>query len=220
MSRRNASSLPAQSPETLAAIANLSMQKTIFIPLLIFGLLGCRQKSSDNHKNDTRSFTVSIHPSFDESAKFILSKVDTVQQLRCILLDGNRNDRHADTFYSKSILLSNEQFNTFDTAIIQKTRIKQTPQHEGCCDGINFQFVVTHYNDTSLLRFGNLNIGSDTTACRIKNQTLDNLASLCKDSIITDYFNDVKSYIYDSVEHIHYKDNRAINKLRKIEYSP
>jgi hypothetical protein len=195
------------------------MQKTILIPLLILGLLACRQKSSDNHKNDTLSFTVSIYPSFDETAKFILFKVDTVQQLRCIMLDGNRNDRHADTFYTKTILLSNEQFNTFDTAVIQKTRIKQTPQHEGCCDGINFQFLVTHHNDTSLLRFGNLSIRSDTIGCRIINQTLDNLASLFKDSIITDYFNDVKSYIYDSIEHIHYKDNRAINKLRKIEYS-
>jgi hypothetical protein len=205
--------------QVLAAIANLSMQKTILILLLILGLLSCGHNSMNNQKSDTLSFTVSIHPSFDETAKIILSKVDTLKQLKCIMFDGNRNDRHADTFYSKTILLSDEQFNKFDSTVIQKTRIKQTPQHEGCCDGISFQFIVIHNDDTLMLHFGNLSISSDTTACRIINQTLDNLALLYKDSIITDYFNDVKSYIYDSVEHIHYKDNRAINKLRKIEYS-
>jgi hypothetical protein len=195
------------------------MQKTLFTLLFVFCLFSCGHNSGTNRTNDTVNFKVLINPSFDESATFILSKVDTLQQLKCTILDGNRNDRPTNTFYTKTILLSDEQFNKFDTAVIQKTRIKQTPQHEGCCDGINFQFVVTHNNDTSMLHFGNLSINLDTTACKIIGLTLDNLALLYKDSIINDYFNDVRSYIYDSIKHIQYKDNRAINRLRKIEYS-
>lgn len=195
------------------------MQKAFFLLLFVFSLFSCGHNSGTNRTNETISFKVLINPSFDESATFILSKGDTLQQLKCVILDGNRNDRPADTFYSKTILLSNEQFNKFDSAVIQKTQIKQTPQNEGCCDGINFQFIVTHNNDTSMLHFGNLNIRSDTTACKIIGLTLDNLALLYKDSVISDYFNDINSYIYDSVKHIRYQDNRAINRLRKIEYS-
>ena len=195
------------------------MQRVFQISLFVFGLLSCRQNSGTNHKNDTVSFQVSIHPAFDETANIILSKVDTLRQLKCVMFDGNRYDRPADTFYIKTILLSEEQFDKFDTAVIQKTKIKQTPQHEGCCDGINFQFAVTRNNDTSILHFGNLSISSDTIGCKIIMLTLDNLELLYRDSIITDYFNDVKSYIYDSVKPISRQDNRAINKLRKIEYS-
>lgn len=78
---------------------------------------------------------------------------------------------------------------------------------------------MAHNNDTLILHFGNLSINLDTTACKIIGLTLDNLALLYKDSIITDYFNDLKSYVYDSIKHIQYQDNRAINKMRKIEYS-
>lgn len=66
-----------------------------------------------------------INPAIDETAKIILTKVDTLRQLNCVILDGNRNDRPADTFYTRTIFLSDEQFNKFDTAVIQKTRIKQ-----------------------------------------------------------------------------------------------
>jgi hypothetical protein len=195
------------------------MQKILFTLLLVLGLFSCGHNSGTNRTNDTINFKVLINPSFDESATFILSKVDTLQQLKCIILDGNRNDRPADTFYSKTILLSDEQFNKFDSAVIQKTRIKQTPQNEGCCDGIYFQFTLKYNTDSSMLHFGNLSIRSDTTACKIIGLTLDNLAFLYKDSVISDYFNDINSYIYDSVKHIQYRDDRAINRLRKIEYS-
>ncbi len=135
------------------------------------------------------------------------------------MFDLARNDRQADTFYSRTILLSEAQFSKFDSAVIQKTKIRQTPQRQGCCDGINFQFVSILNSDTSVLHFGNLNIESDTIGCKIIVHTLDNFALFYQDSVIADYFNDVKSYIYDTIEPIHYKDNRAINKLRKIEYS-
>jgi hypothetical protein len=70
-----------------------------------------------------------------------------------------------------------------------------------------------------MLHFGNLSIGRDTTACKIIALTLENLALLYNDSVISDYFNDINSYIYDSVKHIQYRDNRAINRLRKTEYN-
>jgi hypothetical protein len=195
------------------------MQKILFTLLLGLGLFSCRNSSAINGTGDTVTFNVLIKPSFDESATFTLSKVDTVQQLKCIILDGNRNDRPAHTFYSKTIVLSDEEFNKFDSTVVQKTRVKQTRQKEGCCDGVYFQFKSRHNNDSSMLHFGNLSIGRDTTACKIIALTLENLALLYNDSVISDYFNDINSYIYDSVKHIQYRDNRAINRLRKTEYN-
>lgn len=129
------------------------------------------------------------------------------------------SEKTPDTFYYKMILLSKDQFEAFDTNVIQKAKIKQPPQNEGYVDGMPVSFILIQGNDTSNLYFRNPYIKIDSIGYKITKATIDNLRSITNDSIINDYLSDIESYMDESIRHIHYKENRAINKLRKIEYS-
>ena len=195
------------------------MQKIFSTLIILLIPYSCRQTHKINPQNDILTFKVFLNPSFDESAQIVLSKFDTQQQIRFLILDKELDNKHIDTFYFKTISLSKNQFEQFDSVVIQKTKIKQPPQREGCCDGIGIRFMTIQNKDTSVLHFGNLGLSSDTLAQRIIKNTFDNFRLLYNDSVINDYLGDIETYIDNSKKHIQWKENRPINKLRKIEYS-
>jgi hypothetical protein len=172
-----------------------------------------------DRKKDNLSFTVLLNPSFHERATIELSKTDGKQQIQLLIKDRPRGGEKQDTFYYKTILLSKGEFDKFNANIIQKTKIKQPPQWEGCCDGMPVNFLLIQNNDTSRLYFRSPDIKRDTLEYRITKTTVDNLRSLTRDSIINDYLDDIEWYMDESKRPVQWKDNRAINKLRKIEYS-
>lgn len=139
--------------------------------------------------------------------------------LHFLLIDRELPGKPADTFYSKSIVLSREQFNSFDSLVIQKTKIKQPHQWAGCCDGMPVEYYLVQGADTSKLYFRSPDIKSGSAGYELTKAAVDNLRIFYMDSIITDYLNDVESYMDESKHHTKWNENRPINRLRKIEYS-
>jgi hypothetical protein len=170
-------------------------------------------------KNSSEVFEVFLRPSFDERAEIILAKIDTQQTMQFLILSRESQDKSIDTFYLKKILLSKNQYDNFDYSIIQKTKIAQPLQWNGCCDGMPVTFLLIKGMDTSGLYFRSPRIKTDSSGYEITKATIDQLGKLYGDSIITDYLHDVESYMDDSKQHTNWNENRPINRLRKAKYS-
>jgi hypothetical protein len=166
------------------------------------------------------TFKVFLYPSFDEKAEVVLSKNDTGQKMNCLILYRQWEKKSIDTFYFKEISLSNRQYVNFDSLVIQKTKIAQPNQWTGCCDGMPVLYLLIQNGDTSQLHFRSPEINKpDSSGYNLTKATIDNLRALYNDSVITDYLHDIESYMDGSKKHIRQDEHRAINRLRKIEYS-
>lgn len=81
---------------------------------------------------------------------------------------------------------------------------------------VRFELIQDH--DTSRLYFRNPHNRSDTLGYKITKAAVDNFRGIFKDSVINDYLDDIESNRDNAKEGVRFTDNRAINKLRKIEY--
>ena len=195
------------------------MQRTFLTLLILLILSACGQRSAPISPNDSLTFKVFLRPGFDESAEIVIVKVDTQQTIQFLLIDREFPNKPIDTFYMKKISLSETQYENFDSLIIQKTKIKQTHQWTGCCDGMPVTFLLIQGVDTSGLYFRSPDIKSDSSGYAITKAAIGQLEIFYKDSVITDYLHDIESYMDNSKHHSKWNENRPINRLRKIEYS-
>lgn len=195
------------------------MQRIFLTLLLLLILSACGQRHTLNSQNNILTFKVLLNPSFDEKAEVVLTKIDTQQTIQFLLLDRELPNKPTDTFYFKRISLTKDQFDNFDSLIIQKTRINQPHQWAGCCDGMPVTYLLIRGTDTSKLYFRSPYIKSDSSGYQITKTTIDQLRILYKDSVITDYLHDIESNMDNTKHHIQRNENRVINRLRKIKYS-
>jgi len=194
------------------------MQMTFSTISVLLFLVGCGQ-TQKNVKIDDLFFKAQIFPAFDEHAEITILKIDRIYKTQFLLKEAYANDKPADTFYSKTIVLSESQFQKVDTEILQKVITGHSNQKTGIRDGIWFGFTFIHKGDTSSLSFNNPQKGIDSAAVEIINKEIDNFKSIYNDTIINDYLYDIQTYIYNSKKDSHLKGKRAIDSLRRTRYS-
>jgi len=192
----------------------------IFLTVFIFSiLLSCGQISSTRYaRQDTLFFRTQITPAFDEPADIILIKTDTAQTIKIILTEAHGNDKPVGVFYSKSISLSRSQFNKLDSELFPKIIATHSIEKK-VRDGIGFRYSLFNKSDTTLLTFATPSSSTDPTVFRLIENSLDNFRSIFKDSIISEYLDDIDTYIDYSKKDLLLKGNRAIDSLRKIKYN-
>jgi hypothetical protein len=190
------------------------MQRLIPFFIILILIFACRQKRG----NEGIVFKIELYPSFHETAQIFVSKSDKISQIRFLLKSRQTAIKRPDTFYFKRILLTESQFERLDSTVIEKIKIKQPHQWTGCCDGMPVEFNLIQGHDTSRLYFRSPG-GSDTIGYKITEAAVDNLREIFNDSIINDYLDDIDSYMDNSKEGVRFTDDRAINRLRKIEYN-
>jgi hypothetical protein len=194
------------------------MRKIIPIIFIVFIFIACKQRDNAYTKKPTHIFKMWLNPSFGESGEIVLSKINSAHEIQILLTEIERPNRPSDTFYYKKSYLTKDQFDKFESEVIQKIMIKQPRQPEGIRDGMSVNFMLID-KDTSRLYFRNPSIHSDTLGYNVTKYAIDNFRLFFNDSVITDYLDDIESYMDNSKPGIHMSDNRPINKLRKIEYS-
>jgi len=196
------------------------MQKillTICISILLFS---CGHNQEPELKTNTLIFKVLINPSFQEIAEVTLHKADDKQEMRFFLKQFFIPNKSQDTFYFKTVALSVDQFDKFNSEVIQKIKnVKSSYQKVVINDGMPVRFTLIQNNDTSQLYFRNPDSRFDTSGYKITKTAVDNLRLIFKDTIINDYLDDIEANMDNTKTSIHATDNRAINKLRKIEYN-
>jgi len=194
------------------------MQNLFLILIVSISLIACRQRHRREVKNGAVVvFNIALYPSFHETAEIFVSNGDSLSQIRYLLKSRQTAIKRPDTFYFKTIPLTVSQFERLDSTVIEKIKIKQPHQWTGCCDGMPVEFKLIQNHDTSRLYFRSPG-GSDTIGYKITKAAIDNLREIYKDSVIDDYLDDIESYMDASKEGVRFTDNRAINRLRKIEY--
>ncbi len=141
------------------------MQKTIPIISILFILLGCEQTKNQKsvEKNDL-FFQAQISPAFDEHAEITISKIDSAYKIQFLLRDAYGNGKPSDTFYFKTVALSESQFHKVDTELLQKVITEHSIQKSGIRDGILIGFTFVHNGDTSILSLDNPQKGIDSVA--------------------------------------------------------
>ena len=195
------------------------MRKHFWTLIVLLILSACGQRQSKNTQHEISVFKIFLHPSVDEKAQIILTKNNTQQIVHFLILDREFANKPIDTFYQRTISLSKEQYNSFDSLVIKKAKVKQPHQWTGCCDGMPVEYFTITGTDTSKLYFRSPDIKSDSSGYVLTKLAVDKLRIIYNDSIITDYLNDIESYMDESKHHTDRKENRPINRLRKVEYS-
>jgi len=196
------------------------MQKTLPAIWISLILLGCAQThKKESKEEDTLFFRALISPVFNERAEVTLSKMGGGQKIQFLLRDAYGNDKPSDTFYFKTVSLSESQFHKIDSELLQKTITGHSLQKTGIRDGIWLGFTFVHNGDTSVLSFDNPERGIDSAAFEMTKNAIDNFQSIFKDTIINGYLDDVQSYIDHSKKDSFLRRDRAIDRLRRIKYS-
>jgi hypothetical protein len=195
------------------------MKRAISFFFILFIQVACTRSPKANFRDDVLTFRLSLRPSFDETAEIVLSKIDTQQRIQFLIMDREWSDKPVDTFYFRTMSLPEDQFRNFDSSVIQKTKMRQPHQWTGCCDGMPVTFQVIRGTDTSKLYFRSPYINLDSSGYELTKGTINYLGKLFNDSIITDYLEDIETYMDESRQQTKWTRNRAIDRLRKIEYS-
>ena len=194
------------------------MQKTFPTITCLSILLGCGQTEKSVEQDDL-FFKSQISPAFDEQAEITILKDGRTYKTRFVLKDAYANDKPADTFYSKAVVLSESQFHKVDTELIQRVIAGHSIEKPGIRDGIWFGFTFIHNGDTSKLSLDNPQKEVDPAAFEIIQKEMDNFQAIFNDTIINDYLYDIQTYIDNSKKDSPLKGKRAIDSLRRIKYN-
>jgi hypothetical protein len=201
------------------------MQKILYLLFSLIALSACRQNQEGNIKKEKLTFKIFLNPSFDESAEITLLKNGEDQNIsflictRIVGKDIIPAEGNLDTFYHKSISISNNQYRIFDSLVIQKTKIKQPHQWSGCCDGMPVSYMSIKDLDTTILYFRSPNIVEpDSSGYRITKDAIEQLSLLYEDTVIREYLLDIESYMDDSKFH-RADPKRIIDQMRMKKYN-
>jgi hypothetical protein len=201
-------------------IQNFQMQKITLIISILSLLLSCGQVAQQPMpKKDALIFKTFIRPSFIESAEVTLSRKDEAYKIEFLLMEISRDDRAPDSFYYQVLSLSKNQFDSLKSDVVDKIFVRDSDKSKGTRDGIYVDFSMVHNADTLHLHLDNPGKGDGYGSYQITKTAFDNFRQIFKDSVIHDYLDDAESYIDRSKPSIRMSDNRAINRLRKIEFS-
>jgi hypothetical protein len=196
------------------------MQKTLPAILILLGLISCKEiNKRKNVETDDLYFQALISPAFDEHAEVTIKKSGSTRTIQFLLRDAYGNDKPSDTFYFKTVALSESQFHKVDTELLQKVSTAHSVKKSGIRDGIWFDFTFANDGDTSILSFAHPQKAIDSAAFAFIENGIDNFKAIFNDTIINDYLYDVQMYIDNSNNESPSKGKRTIDKMRRIKYS-
>jgi hypothetical protein len=193
------------------------MQKILFAILISIITFNCQNQKPKRFLNDSLVLQIAISPAFLEHAEINVSHLGDSQNMQFLLRDAYSNDHPADTFYFKEITLSQSQIHKIDTGLLKKIINGQSSNNRVVRDGIWLRYMTVYDDDTIILNFKNPQKRIDSFAFEIIDSGNDNLRSLFKDSVISDYLDDVQEYL-DQKDTL-YKTIRTIDKMRRAKYS-
>lgn len=202
------------------------MRLTLLIGIII-SMSSCTQDSRKTKMtpkieavaNDTLIFTTLFEPAFEEVSLIKLFKIDTVIRLQILIKNNRRIDESQDTFYYKTISVSENEFTKIDTCLLRKTKIKYSPKQSIGFDGMSISFELIENGNTSRIGFWNPGKKDEIFQYEMTKTAISNFKSLFSDQVIGEYFDDLETYIDESKALTHSINIREIDELRIEKYN-
>jgi len=192
--------------------------------LLFLTSCGDNPTADQNGLTDNKSSKVkqtllitSFKPAFLEHSTVVYSNNSKNRSLS-ILINCNRRTRSdMDTLFYKTKLLTQKETEFFDTTIIRMIHIPIIPRKGKIVDGIGINFELTQDDDLFNLDFQSPSKSDNPVAYIITSKAISSFKDIFNDEIISNYFDDIKTYLDDSIPFDKSKE-RAIYKLRQKKY--
>jgi hypothetical protein len=169
------------------------MRRFLFIPICLT-ILCCGRSSSNSRQHD--AFEAAISPAFSERALVNFFVKDDTPTLKILIRNDIRADEKEDTFYYRSVALDKSKLNYFDS-LLDNWPQPWKPHAVTVVDGIHFTLIKSSLHDTSMLQLHGPSFRNDSTGYRMTSSLLNAFAACFEDSLINDYFQEVRLYLQD-----------------------
>lgn len=194
--------------------------KTLYILILIV-LISCNKNSSeDNNKSESFLLITDINPGFLEPCEITIEMNDTVKKATILIVVNPRGKSYnsnstskLDTFYYKSVILTKELTNQLNSQIITKLETTIRSDSTSGFDGISISYILNHNDKLSYYSLWSPNSIKNPNALILTQDLVDNTKLIFNDTIITEYLDDVGSYLYKPKNN--HSPDRKIDQLRK-----
>jgi len=196
--------------------------------MIVLLSFSCKQREQDNRidetsklKKDTVSFSTLMEPSFSEVSQFSLTSDGDKNHLQILIKNNVRVDETQDTFYFKAVELRKEEYNKLDTAVLQKAKLDIPPKEHMSVDGMSVSFNLNYKGEKYRFGYFSPSKKDNGAGFRFTMSVIDNFKEAFKDSIVSDYLDEVEAiYIDESkLNALTEKSQKTINELRKRKYS-
>jgi len=181
-------------------------------------LVSCENKLKPK-KDKSATLKIQFDPAFSERAEALLLNTDSSKSIQLLIRKNFRFDENEDTFYFKKIYLSEKQVGFLDSPLLNNCRIRIPVIEHGCCDGMDVTYSLMENGDTNRISFWSPYKHRDSIGYKIVASSFTQMRSIFQDSIITEYFDDLESYIDETKYDLLLKADRKINRLRSEKYS-
>ena len=188
----------------------------MFIPF------SCNQITQERHKEtrgDSLTLKISLKPAFYEHSETMLFKSDSLKFIQILLRNYIGADRTQDTFWFRKVYLDNKQFDALESSLIKtcSQKLSQKDRQKGV-DGMTISSKLINRGDTNFISFWNPTYNEDSIGYFFSDSIFKIVPSIFKDSLITEYFNELEEYIDNSKSH-HADAKRKIDQLRMKKYN-
>ncbi len=190
--------------------------KLSIVNFLVLLLFACKDTKDDGAINDASKLVSTFRPAFDEASEISFIDKESSKSLNILIRNNFRLDENEDTFYFKSIMLNEKQVAMIQDAIVSHLDSAIYQKSFDIRDGLWVSYRYIKNNDTI---FYELHSPSKASASyEVTLSTLDTYQTIFQDTIISDYFNDLRTYLTHE-EYVETKTMTPLKQLREVKYA-
>jgi len=197
------------------------MQKSLIISTLFLFLISCSDNAQNNQDGHIKSgqtvLTTSFNPAFEENSEIVYSVNELSQNLSMLIKSKDGDRFHNDTFLYRAKVLINNEVRFLDSMIVKLMPIPTVDRKDKISDGITINFDLIRNGDTVKRHFVSPTKSENVVGFIITSNAVNAFTSIFNDSLVSDYFVDIYSYINDSAI-LPNPTVRPIVKLRMAKY--
>jgi hypothetical protein len=165
---------------------------------------------------NSQKLVSTFRPAFDEASEISFVDSHSSRRLNILIRKNYRLDETEDTFYFKTVALDEVQTKAVQTEVLNRLDSSVNRENNGIRDGIWIYCQHIQNGDTSFYTIHSPAQG--TTGYELTAATLDTYQHIFRDTLISDYFNDLRTYI-NHKGYVEPKRMTPLKQMREKQYA-
>ena len=176
------------------------------------------EKAMNTSKPKNYKLISTFQPAFTEPSEMTFIDGDSARLLSILIRKDFRIDVKEDTFYYKAVQLDTQQ-----TAIVHRTMLSRLDSsllqgNKAGVDGISIAYRYVQNGETLFYSFHSPSKATNSSAFELASATLGTYQGIFKDTIISDYFNEVRMYLSSELSN-QPTTITPLKRLREVKYN-